>query len=72
MNKLPDFKYSKEDIDYLLSAKAIRDKAKLIYEKALEGKTNFSIDENNVLFFFLALKKVSIFLLICLNSEPIL
>jgi hypothetical protein len=46
MDKLPDFKYSKEDIDYLLSTKAIRDKANLIYKNALEGKTNFSVDEN--------------------------
>ena len=45
MDKIPDFKYSKEDIDYLLSAKAIRDKANLIYGRALEGLTNFSVDE---------------------------
>ncbi|MAW07377.1 MAG: uracil phosphoribosyltransferase [Halobacteriovoraceae bacterium] len=40
-----DFKFSKDDVDYLLSTKSIRDKASQIYEMSLQGKTNFIIDE---------------------------
>lgn len=40
--------YTQEDIDYLLSPVAIRERTGRVYNFALEGKTHFSIDESKL------------------------
>ena len=46
MDEKIDFKFSKEDVSFLLSPEAIREKARAIYNAALDGRTNFIINED--------------------------
>lgn len=41
-------KFSQEDVDYILSAKAVRETTKKIYEYAKAGNTHFEVDENKI------------------------
>lgn len=40
--------FTPNDIDYLLSPKAIRERTGKIYQAALDGKTNYSVDESKL------------------------
>lgn len=40
--------FTPEDIRYLLSPQAVRERAQAIYERALEGETHFRIHENRI------------------------